>query len=767
MFKQQRQIKEEVGSQPQQSRGGLMGGGTGNPSMTPPHQPLQSPHTVNTSQSHFTFTSVPATMNLSAPTVSSSTFSHEHQLAAALAQQQLPSISVAGPDLVSTSDQYLQSGAISSNTTDLMVTLSQSSHYDSPQQSYINVTDSQTYQQQQLMNVDNIGYQEDMNSPMSHHSHSVPGTPNHLTANHHHMSQPCTPNHPLTPTLPPHTPQPPHTPHTPNHMPHTPSYSQTHQPHTPTLPAYHQSVHMTNSHPMTPGTPSHPMTPGPHTSHPNTPHPQTPNHPMTPQPHTPSHPLTPGPHTPSHPHTPQPHTPSHPLTPNRTKQQGTFFNFPVPAPPQQQQQLQQLRPQPQLQPALPQFQPTRPQFSQSNGQQQLRLQLQQQLHQQQQQQQLKAQLQQIQQQQQQLQLQQRLEQEQQLQQQLQQQQLQQQQQQHLQIQQFQQFQLQQQQQQSQQDQFARMTPSVGSTTSEALESALDQLAAENLHSLDQLTSSDLNQLDNYSSDNILDYNVIKQEKDKLEDFFKPIHSDAANERKRRASADPDKFTQPKRSAFFYLGGESGEHAAQPLSSGASVLGGATHNATTYHAGPAGDQAHQEETKVLQVLKAEVSGNKTDSDGIFQRPRSRTDELSFIRRSRTEDSLSRSHPGRELNKSKSIEGSSLFRNPSPMGVSRSKKKHRPEPLIIPPHASHTFGFQSRLRSPRLWEGPENGMTPPPYTPPPMLSPVRSGSGLFWLITPTYRPITPKSAPITPRLLLRRNSKCDFTSNIAMY
>ena len=89
---------------------------------------------------------------------------------------------------------------------------------------------------------------------------------------------------------------------------------------------------------------------------------------------------------------------------------------------------------------------------------------------------------------------------------------------------------------------------------------------------------------------------------------------------------------------------------------------------------------------------------------------------------------------------------VFRNPSiPATPMKGKKKHRPEPLIIPPHVNH-FGFPSRLRSPRLREGTSR-MTPPPYTPPPMLSPVRSGAGLFWTLQ------TPKSAPITPRLIRR--------------
>lgn len=72
-----------------------------------------------------------------------------------------------------------------------------------------------------------------------------------------------------------------------------------------------------------------------------------------------------------------------------------------------------------------------------------------------------------------------------------------------------------------------------------------------------------------------------------------------------------------------------------------------------------------------------------------------------------------------------------------GKSKFKRRPRPEPLIIPPHKPSTFippslystisSYQSNLRSPvRL---PEHPATLPPYTPPPILSPMREGSGLY--------------------------------------
>lgn len=101
---------------------------------------------------------------------------------------------------------------------------------------------------------------------------------------------------------------------------------------------------------------------------------------------------------------------------------------------------------------------------------------------------------------------------------------------------------------------------------------------------------------------------------------------------------------------------------------------------------------------------------------------------------------------------------VFLSPIPTCPLRSRRKHRPEPLYIPPHVN-AIGFPSRLRSPRLWDpcgeaggckGSAGVTSPPPYTPPPMLSPLRSGSGLFWHVFSGPRsagPMTPHA--ITPR------------------
>lgn len=69
------------------------------------------------------------------------------------------------------------------------------------------------------------------------------------------------------------------------------------------------------------------------------------------------------------------------------------------------------------------------------------------------------------------------------------------------------------------------------------------------------------------------------------------------------------------------------------------------------------------------------------------------------------------------------------------VKKSKRRPRPDPLFIPPPKliappvySSITSYQSHLRSPvRLTDNP---VTMPPYTPPPILSPVREGSGLYF-------------------------------------
>lgn len=73
-----------------------------------------------------------------------------------------------------------------------------------------------------------------------------------------------------------------------------------------------------------------------------------------------------------------------------------------------------------------------------------------------------------------------------------------------------------------------------------------------------------------------------------------------------------------------------------------------------------------------------------------------------------------------------------------GKPKAKRRPRPEPLIIPPPLASSFippsvyssitPYQSHLRSPV--HPLDHPVMLPPYTPPPILSPVRAGSGLYF-------------------------------------
>ena len=233
------------------------------------------------------------------------------------------------------------------------------------------------------------------------------------------------------------------------------------------------------------------------------------------------------------------------------------------------------------------------------------------------------------------------------------------------------------------------------------------------------------------------------------DVFKPIHPAAPEtaagagtetesfhgERKRRASADPDKFTQPKRPATWV-----DKHA---LNNNKKVAWNSDTDGEKTRTKPL-DGVREEEESHNRVVLDKASNEKQQPAGSGSRNNTATTIVSITVSSNTS----------------SNNDNDKFRNPGdvvPPGVlKRGKKKHRPEPLIIPPHVNTAFGFQSRLRSPRLWDpSHKQGCTPPPYTPPPMLSPVRSGSGLFWKLNSAsvYGPITPKSAPVFVRGLRR--------------
>uniref|UniRef100_A0A096MCI5 Mitotic deacetylase associated SANT domain protein a n=1 Tax=Poecilia formosa TaxID=48698 RepID=A0A096MCI5_POEFO len=109
-----------------------------------------------------------------------------------------------------------------------------------------------------------------------------------------------------------------------------------------------------------------------------------------------------------------------------------------------------------------------------------------------------------------------------------------------------------------------------------------------------------------------------------------------------------------------------------------------------------------------------------------------------------------------------------------GKAKFRRRTRPEPLIIPPPKPSTFippsvyssitHYQSNLRSPvRL---PDNLHSLPPYTPPPILSPVRGGTGLYFSafltnIAVSNQILPPPATPKTATRSLLRSTSSEIT------
>ncbi|XP_053301237.1 mitotic deacetylase associated SANT domain protein a isoform X2 [Pleuronectes platessa] len=113
-------------------------------------------------------------------------------------------------------------------------------------------------------------------------------------------------------------------------------------------------------------------------------------------------------------------------------------------------------------------------------------------------------------------------------------------------------------------------------------------------------------------------------------------------------------------------------------------------------------------------------------------------------------------------------------PDADGKSKFKRRPRPEPLIIPPPKPSTFiapsiyssisSYQSNLRSPVRM--PDHPLILPPYTPPPILSPVREGSGLYFSTLMTSIAVSNQILPLppTPKTATRsllRSASSDIT------
>ncbi|XP_078491939.1 uncharacterized protein zf(c2h2)-117 isoform X2 [Ciona intestinalis] len=113
-----------------------------------------------------------------------------------------------------------------------------------------------------------------------------------------------------------------------------------------------------------------------------------------------------------------------------------------------------------------------------------------------------------------------------------------------------------------------------------------------------------------------------------------------------------------------------------------------------------------------------------------------------------------------------QGLSPIRKPSVMR-SDSRVRHKPPPLIIPSSVNtftplsgaHSHFYQSHLRHRRRTSGDSNSSYNggndkiPPYTPPPMLSPIRAGSGLYCTtpVTPSVKFLRQMSLETIPPII----------------
>jgi len=125
-----------------------------------------------------------------------------------------------------------------------------------------------------------------------------------------------------------------------------------------------------------------------------------------------------------------------------------------------------------------------------------------------------------------------------------------------------------------------------------------------------------------------------------------------------------------------------------------------------------DMNQAEDTKRAEPSSSEIGQKKAESvlerlSGLMSRKRLCTDEVG-------------------AGASGSIQAPASAVTADKQRTDSMRKKHRPDPLVLPASSVEHYGYPSWLRSPRVW----SGSGPIPYTPPPMLSPARRAPGLFW-------------------------------------
>uniref|UniRef100_A0A670XWY8 Mitotic deacetylase associated SANT domain protein n=1 Tax=Pseudonaja textilis TaxID=8673 RepID=A0A670XWY8_PSETE len=193
--------------------------------------------------------------------------------------------------------------------------------------------------------------------------------------------------------------------------------------------------------------------------------------------------------------------------------------------------------------------------------------------------------------------------------------------------------------------------------------------------------------------------------------------------------------------------------------------------------PAQKRAREDNSHVPLIIPVSVPVKKLDAQDTAREKGEDGKQQRFLV---NDHGIAESKPSvivtrRRSNRNLNMDSSAQHEGTAPKEVEgfarKPKQRPRPEPLFIPPKPgtfiappvySNITPYQSHLRSPvRLADHPsDRNFELPPYTPPPILSPVREGSGLYFhaFLSATGSstvppPMTPKAAH---RTLLRSNS-----------
>ena len=165
-----------------------------------------------------------------------------------------------------------------------------------------------------------------------------------------------------------------------------------------------------------------------------------------------------------------------------------------------------------------------------------------------------------------------------------------------------------------------------------------------------------------------------------------------------------------------------------LASGTYLAGtnNAHHSSTNL---PQVDFTHPQQPKMassaINLNKNEINRKSTDVEHC------RPNDMSFNQATFSSSSADKANQIDLTNDSSmDYENQTIDKQTNNRSSSPKRTKHRPEPLYIPPHVNALIHKSSRVWS-ALNENPSSNLSLP-YTPPPMLSPIRTSSSYYWHI-----------------------------------